>query len=40
MRRAARGAAPKGHEVAHFVARADRIPSGDRRPYPVGEGLS
>jgi len=36
--RAERRAAPKGREVAHTVAHAARIPSGDRPTYPSDEG--
>jgi hypothetical protein len=38
--RGERRAAPKGHEVAHCVAHATRIPSGDRPTYSSDEGLS
>ena len=38
--RAERRAAPKGHEVAPFVAHAARVPSGDRPMYPSDEGSS
>ncbi len=37
--RATRRAAPEGHEVAHSVAHAARIPSGDRPTYSSAEGL-
>jgi hypothetical protein len=37
--RAERRAAPKGHQVAHFVDHAARIPSGDRPTYSSDEGL-
>jgi hypothetical protein len=38
--RAERRAAPKGHEVAHSVAHAARIPSGDWPMYSSHEGQS
>ena len=36
---AERRAAPKGHEVAHFVTCAAGIPSGARPTYLSDEGL-
>ena len=38
--RAERRAAPMGHEVAHSVAHAARIPPGDRPTYSSDEGLT